>query len=115
MDKQLDYRDVGLATYGNKCEICSNAMVEVHHIYYQEHQELENKIRKTYKDKDMNTHLALLKEAKEQGWEYFDTKALQLDKGKRSTMLSVLCGNCHTLIHKMDVGMKLLKAISPRK
>jgi hypothetical protein len=114
MEKQLDYRDVGLDTYGNRCELCGYAScVEVHHTHYQEHQELEDKIRAAFKaGKDISS---LVEEAKAQGWMYFDKKTLQLDKGNAPKLLSVLCGNCHSLIHKMDVGLKLLKAISPRK
>lgn len=114
MEKQLDYRDVGLETYGNRCEICGYAaIVEVHHTHYQEHQDLEDQIRKDFKaGKDISS---LLEEAKAQGWTYFDKKTQQLDKGNLPKLLSVLCGNCHSLVHKMDVGLKLLKALPERK
>jgi hypothetical protein len=110
----VDYRDVGLQTYGNRCEICGYGVcLEVHHTHYQEHQDLEDQIRSAFKaGKDI---YSLLDEAKAQGWTYFDKKTLQLDKGNRPDLLSVLCGNCHSLVHKMDVGLKLLKALAPRK
>jgi hypothetical protein len=110
----VDYRDVGLQTYGNRCEICGYGVcLEVHHTHYQEHQDLEDQIRAAFKaGKDITS---LLDEAKAQGWTYFDKKTLQLDKGNQPNLLSVLCGNCHSLVHKMDVGLKLLKALSPRK
>jgi hypothetical protein len=112
MDK--DYRQVGMEAYGERCEICGyTSSVEVHHTHYQEHQALEDRLRHaTRNGMDLSS---LLEEGKASGWNYFDKKSLQLDKGKRSSMLSVLCGNCHTLMHKMDVGLKLLKAIKPRK
>jgi hypothetical protein len=112
MDK--DYRMVGIEVYGDRCEICGYAsIVEVHHTHYQEHQALEDRIRRAFKNgMDISP---LLEEAKAQGWNYFDKKTLQLDKGNQPFLLSVLCGNCHSLIHKMDVGLKLLKALKPRK
>lgn len=112
MDK--DYRQVGIETYGDRCEICGYAsIIEVHHTHYQEHQALEDRIRRAYRN-NMDISL-LLEEAKGQGWLFFDKKTLQLDKGHQPSLLSVLCGNCHSLIHKMDVGLKLLKALKPRK
>lgn len=103
-----NYRNLGLFTYGNSCEICGNHMVEVHHIDYQEHQLLENKLRYAVK-KDLDI-TNLLEEAEGLEWD-----GRQLSKNNKSTNLAVLCGNCHNLIHKMDVGMKLIKALPKRK
>lgn len=113
MDK--DYRDIGIETYGDRCEICGYAScVEVHHIYYQEHQEVETLMR-AYAKKGHEIPDELMTIARNKGWMTFDKKTLQLDRGKEPHLLSVLCGNCHALIHKMDVGPKLLKAIKKRK
>jgi len=112
MGETVSYRERGLSAYGDKCEICGHSSTEVHHISYQEHNEMEVKIRKA---KDHDAYLALLEEAKKQGYLVYDVRSKQLEKDNRSTNLSVLCGNCHTLMHKMDVGLKLLKALSPRK
>jgi hypothetical protein len=115
MEKQRDYRDVGIEMYGNRCEICGySSCVEVHHTHYQEHQAMEDIMRGFIKaGKEIPD--SVMEGAKQQGWTYFDKKTLQLDKGNRPDLLSVLCGNCHSLIHKMDVGLKLLKALAPRK
>jgi hypothetical protein len=106
-----DYRQLGIETYGARCEICHFGIVEVHHINYQEHQEMENRLRAAVKKgKDISQ---LLLEAYKQGFREWDGH--QLSKDNRSTALSVLCPNCHTLIHRMDIGMKLLGALTPRK
>jgi hypothetical protein len=107
----MGYREDGLATYGDKCEICTYAITEVHHIDYQEHQEVEDYLR--YLSKHGNNITNLVKEAKEQGYLYWDGH--QLSKDDRSTNLAVLCSNCHSLIHRMDVGKKLLKVLNKRR
>lgn len=106
-----EYRETGLSTYGDRCEICGFHIVEVHHIDYQEHQKVENKIRTAVKKKQNITKL--LEEAADLGYLYWDGN--QLSKDNRSTNLSVLCPNCHTLVHRIDAGMKLKGAIPPRK
>lgn len=106
----MDYRQLGLETYGYKCEICSYSIVEIHHISYKEQWDLEKKLRK---EKELEEILELLKRARELGFLNWDGK--QLSKDDRSTNLSVLCGNCHSLIHRLDVGMNLLKVIDRRK
>jgi hypothetical protein len=113
MDK--DYRQVGIESYGDRCEICGySSIVEVHHVYYQEHQAMEDVMRGLIKaGKEIPD--SIKQAALEHGWNTFDKKTLQLDKGNAPHLLSCLCGNCHALIHKMDVGLKLLKAIKPRK
>jgi len=106
-----EYRERGLNTYGNKCEICGYGLVEVHHLDYQEHQEVEDRLRKAVKKNEDITEL--LAEARKKGYLFWDGR--QLEKDNRSTNLSVLCGNCHTLVHRIDCGLKLLKALPPRK
>jgi hypothetical protein len=103
----MDYRQAGLETYGHKCEICGYSIVEVHHINYQEHQAIENKLRKT------DNPESLLEKAREMN--FTDWDGHQLSKDNRSTNLAVLCGNCHSLIHRLDVGMNLIKVLDRRK
>lgn len=107
----MDYRSTGLNTYGNRCEICGHSQVEVHHIDYQEQQQLEKTIRKAAKAGEDLTKLLEL--AKKEGYEEWDGN--QLSKNNRSTNLAILCGNCHSLIHRLDAGMKLLKVIERRR
>jgi predicted HNH restriction endonuclease len=104
-----DYRDIGLETYGNKCEICGHGLVEVHHIGYQEHQHYEDMLREAKGD----VLTSLLADAKSKGFLKWDGH--NLEKDNRSTNLSVLCSNCHTLVHTLDAGMNLLKAIPKRR
>lgn len=108
----MDYRQLGLETYGYKCEICSYSIVEVHHINYKEQWDIENKLRK---EQRLDRADALLKLAKELGFSEYNFKTKQLAKDDSSTNLAVLCGNCHSLIHRLDVGMNLLKVIDRRK
>lgn len=107
----MDYREIGLDTYGHRCEFCGNSMVEVHHIDYQEHQLLEDRIRRAAKNQMELT--SLLEEAKNQG--YLKWNGKDLEKNNSSYNLSVLCGNCHNLVHRMDVGKKILGALDRRK
>ncbi|QDP42813.1 hypothetical protein HWC53_gp029 [Bacillus phage vB_BmeM-Goe8] len=106
-----DYRHVGIEAYGDRCEICGYHIVEVHHIDYQEHQAMENKIRAAVKNNEDITEL--LEEAAKQGWVGWDGH--QLEKATQAKSLSVLCPNCHTLVHRIDCGMKILGALTPRK
>jgi len=107
----MNYRDAGLLTYGHNCEICAHSAVEVHHIDYQEHQQVEDMLRYLWKNgQDYSKELA---EAQAKG--YLTFKNGQLAKDDRTTNTSVLCGNCHNLVHRIDVGKKLLKALQPRK
>jgi len=106
----MDYRQLGLETYGYKCEICSYSIVEIHHISYKEQWDLEIKLRK---ENRLEETLELLKQARELGFTTWRNN--QLSKDDRSTNLAVLCGNCHSLIHRLDVGMNLLKVIDRRK
>lgn len=114
--KPIDYRELGLQTYGNKCEICGHSAVEVHHISYQEHNEIENQLRFAVKNKADSDYIEKLKiQANGQGYLNWDSKTKQLSKDDRSFNLSVLCGNCHTTMHKLDVGMKILNILPERK
>lgn len=115
MDK--GYREIGIECYGDRCEICGHSSIEVHHIDYQEHQAMENKVRNAAQALifgDSAAYDKAIEEAKKQGYLYYDKKSRQLSKSDSKHNLSCLCGNCHTLMHKMDVGKKLLKAIKPR-
>lgn len=107
----MDYRQIGLETYGNRCEWCSSYLVEVHHIDYQEHQLMENRIRRAVKNQMDLT--SLLEEAKQKGYLEWDGK--DLEKNNSSQNVAVLCPNHHTLVHRMDVGMKILGALERRK
>ena len=98
------YRESALETYGEVCEICGHkTSLEVHHIDYQEQWEMEKKVR------DNNS---LVSEAKKLG--YLEFKRNQLSKNDSTKNLAVLCGNCHGLMHTLDVGKKLLKALKER-
>jgi hypothetical protein len=52
--------------------------------------------------------------AKDSGYDLYDVVARQLSKNDDTKNTSVLCGNCHSLVHTMDVGKKLLKVIKER-
>lgn len=107
------YRDIGIEMYGSQCEICSHGIVEVHHIDYHKHQEFENRMRKAVKMRDYDLLEQLLEKAKECGFLEWDGE--QLSKDDRSTNLAVLCSNCHSLIHGLDVGVNLLNVLNRRK
>jgi hypothetical protein len=110
-----DYREIGLKTYGAACEICGQrSPIEVHHINYQEHQEWEDMLRQKVKS-NLNPKLldGLVEQAKSKGFLYWDGK--NLSKDDRSTNLSVLCSNHHSLVHTIDAGMNLLNALPERK
>lgn len=107
-----DYRDVGISTYGHRCEICGYpAMVEVHHIDYHLHQWHEDNLRMATKSgKDI---MSVLAKAQEKGFKIWDGK--DLSKDSRPSNLAVLCGNCHALIHKLDAGTNLFRVLQPRR
>lgn len=103
-----NYRDAALKIYGEACEICGHkTALEVHHINYKEHQEIENRLRK------IPFNESLILEAKNMGFDEWHKN--QLSKDDNTKNLAVLCGNCHSLIHGMDVGLRLLKILKPRK
>lgn len=91
----MTYVQVGHKAYGENCEWIGcgwkSANTDVHHIYYQEHQVLEDEARKT------------------KGEHY------QLPKSILSKELSVLCPNHHRFVHFKDMGKDILQYIPPRK
>jgi hypothetical protein len=110
-----NYRKSALRTYGEACEICGHrTSLEVHHIDYQEHQEMENELRKARLFSDTFTYPTALQKAKDMGYDSFDIKLGQLSKNDSTENTSVLCGNCHSFLHLVDYGKKLLNAIKPR-
>jgi hypothetical protein len=112
-----NYRKSALRTYGEACEICGHrTSLEIHHIDYQEHQAMEDKLKKMNHDmnKDFGEYQSLLEEAKEQGYNQFNPKLNQLTKNDDTGNTSVLCGNCHSFLHLVDYGKLLLNAIKPR-
>jgi arginyl-tRNA--protein-N-Asp/Glu arginylyltransferase len=110
-----NYRKSALRTYGEACEICGHrTSLEVHHIDYQEHQAAEDEIKKAVKEKDTATFFTLVQDAKTKGYDMFDSVTNQLHKNDDTANTSVLCGNCHSFLHLVDYGKKLLNAIKPR-
>jgi hypothetical protein len=109
-----NYREAALKTYGEACELCGHrTSLEIHHINYQEHQEIENKIRLAEKKDWQVSGPGLITIASKMG--FTDYKNGQLAKDDSTTNLSVLCGNCHSLCHLIDYGKNLLKALKERK
>lgn len=105
------YRDIGIETYGDRCEICGYGIVEVHHIDYQRHQLMENALRaSTKRGEDISLILG-----NAHGMGFLEWDGHQLSKDDRTTNLSVLCPSCHTLMHTLDASIKLLRAIPKRK
>jgi hypothetical protein len=103
-----NYRKSALRTYGEACEICGHrTSLEVHHIDYQEHQEIEDRIKKEPLPQFIN-------EAIGKGYNEWNPVTKQLSKNDDTANTSVLCGNCHSFLHLVDYGKKLLNAIKPR-
>jgi hypothetical protein len=110
-----NYRKSALRTYGEACEICGHrTSLEVHHIDYQEHQEEENMLRIIAKSTDKDHMMVEINDAKSKGYDLFDVQTGQLSKNDDTANTSVLCGNCHSFLHLVDYGKKLLNAIKPR-
>jgi hypothetical protein len=109
--EEINYRQIGLDAYGNNCEICGFNLVEVHHINYPLHTEYENKLRKATKNKEDITEL--LEFAKGLGFLFWDGH--DLSKDSRTSNLSVLCPNHHTMVHTADIGVALFKLLPKRK
>lgn len=103
------YREAAIETYGEACEICGHRSVEVHHIDYQEQWAMEARLRKA-KTSELGR---LIDQAKKLGYDHWDGK--QLSKNDSTLNLSCLCGNCHSFVHKIDAGKKLLQAIPQRR
>jgi hypothetical protein len=109
------YHDSAINKYGKRCEICGFAVgLEVHHLNYQEHQDIEDQIRKAERSKDHEEMIALLNKAKAMGFVEYDSKTGQLAKDDSTRNLSVLCANHHNFVHITDMGLKILKALPPR-
>jgi len=108
-----NYRKSALRTYGEACEICGHrTSLEVHHIDYQEHQAMEETLRNYQKSGELTTDI--LNHAKLLGYDFYDVVLRQLSKNDDTANTSVLCGNCHSFLHLVDYGKKLLNAIKPR-
>jgi hypothetical protein len=109
-----NYRKSALRTYGEACEICGHrTSLEVHHIDYQEHQAAEDVLRGFVKSgKDIPE--SILDGFFKAGYDEFNTSIGQLSKNDSTENTSVLCGNCHSFLHLVDYGKKLLNAIKPR-
>jgi hypothetical protein len=109
------YRQSALVTYGESCELCGHrTSLEVHHIDYKEHQEIEDLLRYQLKY-DTMTFRETMDEAKKLGYDVFNSGDKQLSKNDDTKNLSVLCGNCHSLCHLIDYGKNLLKALKSRR
>lgn len=107
-----EYRKSALIQYGESCELCGHrTSLEVHHINYQEQQEIERKIREA--DRKALAIGGLIEIAKSMGFDEY--KNGQLSKDDNTKNLSVLCGNCHSFVHLIDMGLKLLRALKPRR
>lgn len=115
----IKYSVLGMQTYGMKCEFdgCGweDATCDVHHINYQEQQEIEKRIRKTVREDSVELTNQLILEANQKGFLFFDYEKMELSKDHRSTNLAVLCPNHHRYVHHIDMGMAILEKIPPRK
>jgi hypothetical protein len=107
----MDYRQIGIGTYGGKCEICGFGIVEIHHVDYKTHQVMENAIRKAVRaGEDIGL---LLSNARVLGFLEWDNN--QLSKDDRSSNLAVLCPNHHMMVHQADMGVSLLRLLPKRR
>jgi predicted metalloendopeptidase len=107
------YHDSAINKYGKRCEICGFAVgLEVHHLNYQEHQAIEDQIRKAERSGDHEEMIALINKAKAMGFDEYVNFQLAKDDSTRN--LSVVCANHHNFIHITDMGLKILKALPPR-
>lgn len=113
------YHNTATEVYGSKCEWIGcgwdAADLDVHHISYQEQQEIETEIRKAINSGNMDQFAQLLAKAQDMGYPHYDQKDRQLDKDDRASNLTVLCPNHHRFVHTEDLGMKVLTFIPPRK
>ena len=113
------YAEIGIETYGSKCEFnkCGweDATCDVHHINYQEQQEIEKKIRRAIKENNVELTNQLILEACQKGFLFFNYETMDLEKDHRSMNLAILCPNHHRYVHYVDMGMDILNKIPPRK
>lgn len=101
----MTYSEIAARVYGTKCEWAGcgwdEAGCDVHHIDYQEHQNIENALRAgvsiTYPEK-----FGVLIDG-------------QLPKNDSSDNLTVLCPNHHRYVHHTDLGLEVLKYIPDRR
>ena len=107
-----NYHDSAISVYGEACEICGRKInLEVHHIDYQEHQAIEDKMR----DAKPEELAALIAQAKTLGYDEWNPKTKQLTKNDSTLNTSVLCRNDHNYVHLLDCGKLLLNALPPRR
>ena len=115
----IKYAELGNKIYGSKCEFegCGweEAKCDVHHINYQEQQDIEKRIREAVRENDVELTNRLILEASKKGFMSFDYKTMELEKDHRSVNLAVLCPNHHRYVHHLDMGMDILKKISQRR
>jgi hypothetical protein len=115
----MSYVDVAKKTYGASCEFIgcgwNAASCDVHHINYQEQQTTEKALRQFLIHNKMEPFAQLLAHAVDRGFLAFDMKTRQLAKDDRSQNLAVLCPNHHRYLHTVDMGMKILEYIPPRR
>lgn len=111
----MGYSTVAKKVYGEKCELCGwgKATADVHHIDYQEHQEMENDMREALKNEDNELFNHLQAAALMEGYGLFDRN--QLPKNDNPGNLAVLCPNCHRELHFFDYGKEVLRALPPRR
>ncbi len=113
------YAILGMQTYGSQCEFggCGwkEATCDVHHINYQEQQDIEKRIRSSVKESNVELTNQLILEANQKGFLFFDYESMDLEKDHRSINLAILCPNHHRYVHHIDMGMDILKKIPPRK
>ena len=113
------YAQTGLETYGKKCEFdgCGweEATCDVHHINYQEQQDIEKKIRKAVRGNNVELANQLILEANKKGFLFFNYDKMELEKDHRSINLAILCPNHHRYVHHVDMGMSILEKIPPRR
>lgn len=113
----MNYVTIAKKLYGETCELCGwrKATCDVHHIRYQEHQELENSLRRAFKAKNMAEFDKAQQIALSKGYGLFNIDTLQLPKNDNPENLAVLCPNCHREVHEYDLGDKLLELLTERK
>lgn len=111
----MGYSTVAKKVYGDKCELCGwgKATADVHHIDYQEHWEMEDRLRDLWKQKNMEEFDRVQAIALMEGYGLFLNN--QLPKNDNPGNLAVLCPNCHRELHFYDHGKKVLEALPPRK
>lgn len=115
----MGYAEQGKEAYGTSCEWIgcgwNQGTCDVHHISYQEHQEIENHLRAYYMMNDEESFQEMQEVAYSWGYGAFNKKTRQLPKDDRIENLSVLCPNHHRFVHTQDMGMNIASYIPRRK